>query len=759
MTVESKGTLAPTTAELSVAGVVSILKAVRKHWSTVVAFVVLGGGISLVYSKSIRKVYEAASLVEINPRASQPLGDEGGGKGALDLGTLFWDSTQYYQTQYKIIGSMPVVRAAAEAVSLPGDYSYFGWTAPPPTPTPLDTAAAVLQHHVSVEAVKQSSLVYIKVDDTDPKRAKRLADAVANAYVEQNLQTAVNASSEAVVWLEGQIDHLRGELEHDENQLNDFKERNNLPSLSINDGSNMLRFEMQEFDGALTHTRTRKAELVARKAELDKIGSEDPDSVPASEMLPNLILKTLSDVYHKAQEEHGALLALGKGEKHPLVMEANDRLQKAKKALLDEIGNIKEGVGHDLAMVEKEEEGETALFNEARRKAIELNMKEIEYHRIDRSRQENEKLYGLLVARMKETDLARMMRANNLRIVEAANLPVVPVRPRIGVNLAIGIIIGFVIGFCTAWLREQLDSSVKTPNDIEQRLGIPFLGLLPEFQEGEPRRGRRGRRRRRQQPLVQDGDSGAPELLVHRRPASGVSEAARTVRTNLMFMNPDKPYRTILVSSAAPSEGKTTVACSIAIAFAQGGQRVCLVDCDLRRPRLHRIFGRQGEDGITNVLVGEATVEQVAKPTGIPNLWSVPAGALPPNPADLLQSQRFRNLIQELGERFDRVVIDSPPLVAVTDSAIISTLVDAVVFVVRAFKTGKYLSAQGLRALRDVEAPLVGAVLNAVNLDHHEYSYYYYYYYKRDGYYRQHSPPDRGGPGPEQPSAPAAPTH
>jgi capsular exopolysaccharide synthesis family protein len=754
MTADSKGTLAPNTAELSVAGVVSILKAVRKHWSTVVAFVVLGGGISLVYSKSIRKVYEAASLVEISPRASQPLSGESG-KSELDLGTLFWDSTSYYQTQYKIIGSLPIVRAAAESVSLPMDYAYFGRTAPPPEPIPLDVAAGMLQHHISVDPVKQSSLVYIKVDDTDPKRAKRLCDAVANAYVEQNLQTAVNASSEAVIWLEGQIDHLRGELEHDENQLYDFKERNNLPSLSINDGANMLRFEMQEFDTALTHTRTRKAELIARKAELDKVAEDDPDAIPASELLPNVLLKTLTEDYHKAAEEYGALMAVGKGENHPMVMEAADRMQRTKKALLAEIENIKSGVAHDLSMVEKEEEGEASLFNESRRRAVDLNMKEIEYHRLDRSRQENEKLYALLESRMKETDLTRMMRANNLRIVEAAGIPVTPVRPRVGVNLAIGLIIGFVVGFCTAWLREQLDSSVKTPNDIEQKLGVPFLGLLPEFQEGEPRRGRR--RRRRRQPVIQNGDVGPPELLVHRRPTSGVSEAARTIRTNLMFMNPDKPYRTILVSSAAPSEGKTTVACSIAIAFAQSGQRVCVVDCDLRRPRLHRIFDRQGDEGITSVLLGEATVESVAKPTGIPNLWSIPAGPLPPNPADLLQSQKFRKLINELGERFDRVVIDSPPLVAVTDSAIISTLVDAAVFVVRAFKTGKYLSAQGLRALRDVEAPIVGAVLNAVNLDHHEYSYYYYYYYKRDGYYRHTpGPQDRGpGAGPEQPTAPA----
>jgi capsular exopolysaccharide synthesis family protein len=201
-----------------------------------------------------------------------------------------------------------------------------------------------------------------------------------------------------------------------------------------------------------------------------------------------------------------------------------------------------------------------------------------------------------------------------------------------------------------------------------------------------------------------------------------------------MFMNPDRPCKTLLVSSAAPSEGKTTVACSLAVALAQGGQRVCLVDCDLRRPRLHRIFDRVGDVGVTSVLVGDATTDEVAKPTMVANLWSIPTGPLPPNPADVLQSERFRKFIGDLADRFDRVIIDSPPLVAVTDSAIISRLVDGTVFVVRAFKTGRHLGAQGLRALRDVEAPILGAVLNAVNVDHHEYKYYYYYYYKRDGY-------------------------
>ncbi len=294
-----------------------------------------------------------------------------------------------------------------------------------------------------------------------------------------------------------------------------------------------------------------------------------------------------------------------------------------------------------------------------------------------------------------------------------------------------GLVAGLALGILFAWLREQLDSTLKIPEDVETNLGATFLGLLPQIGTDAPARSM-GRRAKASAPIE------SPEIIVHKRPLSGFAEAARAVRTNLMFMNPDEPIRRILVTSAAPTEGKTMVACSLAIALAQGGLRVCIVDCDLRRPRLHRVFDRVGDAGITNVLLGEATLEEVAKPTVVENLWSIPAGPMPPNPADALHSEKFREIIRKLGEHFDRVVIDSPPLVAVTDGTILSKICDGTIFVVRAFKTSKFLCRQALRSLRDVDAPLLGVVLNAVDLNRHEYTYNYYHYtyYKRQGYGR-----------------------
>jgi capsular exopolysaccharide synthesis family protein len=208
-------------------------------------------------------------------------------------------------------------------------------------------------------------------------------------------------------------------------------------------------------------------------------------------------------------------------------------------------------------------------------------------------------------------------------------------------------------------------------------------------------------------------------------------------------MSPDHPFRTLVVTSAGPAEGKTTIACCVAIAMAQAGQRVALVDCDLRRPRLHRIFNKNPDLGVTSALVGSTEFDKAAFTTDIPNLSVIPSGPIPPNPAELLHSERFKEFLAKLAQEFDRVVIDTPPLVAVTDAVILSTLADGTALVVHAFKTTKELMRQALKVLRDVGAVTAGAILNQVDFDRHEYKTHYYYY-KRDGYYSS-VPHDAGG--------------
>jgi len=725
-----------------------LLPAIRKGWPILVACVILGAGIAGLYTKTLQPIYEASAMIEFDPDVVRPIaGSEKGGEMTRFWSGLF-DNREYYETQYVVMTSDRTLSAVVRDLGLTRDAAFNGQK----DPVTMETAVQTLRSKVRVDPVKMSRLVSIKVEDPDPKVARKLCEAVSRAYVAQNLEKSVNATSDAVVWLGGQLDHFKTELETNENALHEFKRSNDLPSSTIDEISKMIRLEMQEYDQALTRTRTRKQEISARHSELSRVSAENPDQIPASELLNNQFLSSLRIAYQNAVRERRELLAEGKGENHPSVKKADEKIAQYKNDLLAEVKNIQGAVERDLAIMQRQEQGEASLYEAAKKKAVELNLKELEFRRLDRTRGQNEKLYGLLIEQMKQADLARMMNVNNVRLLDPPIEPTTPVRPRPSTNVLVGLLSGFILGAAIMLLKEQLDNSVKTPEDVEQRLGVTFLGLLPMFEADEQNVGRRTevKTTRRSRTVLEL----APELIVHERPLGSLAEAARAVRTNLMFMNPDKPFKRLLVTSAAPSEGKTTVACSIAISLAQGGQRVCIIDCDLRRPRLHRIFDRVGDSGIMNVLLGDATLDEVAQPTVVGNLWCIPAGPIPPNPADVLHSDRFRKLIEELGRRFDRVVIDSPPLVAVTDSAIISTLVDGAVFVVRAFATSRNVSKQGLRALLDVEAPIIGAVLNAVDLRKHAYDYYYQYYYRKEGYLQTQAPTPEGDKGKGEGAAP-----
>ncbi|MEQ9324922.1 MAG: polysaccharide biosynthesis tyrosine autokinase, partial [Polyangiaceae bacterium] len=336
--------------------------------------------------------------------------------------------------------------------------------------------------------------------------------------------------------------------------------------------------------------------------------------------------------------------------------------------------------------------------------------------------------------RTKEADLSRMLRVNNISIVDRPLVPTAPVSPNVPLNLALGVFLGIILGIGIAFLRGLMDRTLKSPEDVKQELNVTFLGLLPQFGKSSdsPYGGKTRHRGRR----IMEGPT---ELVVHHAPTSGVAEAARAIRTNLMFMNPDDPARTLLVTSAGPSEGKTTVATCIAVAMAQAGQRVLLIDCDLRRPRIRSVFGIPTGSGVTSVLLDTEFAEAVRE-TEVPGLHVMTSGPVPPNPAELFHTGRFKKLLDEASRRFDRVIIDSPPVAAVTDATILSTLVDGALLVVRAGKTRKDVGRHALRSIQGVGGKLAGVVLNAMDVSRSSYGYAPYYYYAKDSYYATDTP-------------------
>jgi capsular exopolysaccharide synthesis family protein len=712
-----------------------IMRTARKYWATVLATAVAVALGVTFYTLGQPKIYQASSTIQLDPNPPRPLGQKV--ETVVDMGNgSYWNNREYYETQYMVIQSMRVALSVVRDLGLDHDAS-FARNMPTSAHSTLpnnytaEDAAEILRTRLKVEPVKESRLAVIRFEDADPARAQRILATVVDTYIEQNLEDALTSTSSAAEWLRSQLDKLKGDLESSEMALHEFKMNNNILSVAFDDQSNMLREEMKQINDAVTSVRTKQQEVAARREELRKVPTDDPSSLPASELLQSPLLQLLRQRYEEAVRDRNAIKAENvKGAKHPDVLAAEQRVEDTRKALLNEVRNIQGALDRDLAVVSRQEGGLSGLFQKAQKQALDLNLMEIEYKRLQRTKENTEKLYSLVLERTKESDLTRMLRVNNIKTIDKALVPKSQIRPRVPLNIAFGILGGLALGLALAMARDLADRSIKTPDDVEHDLSLTFLGLLPEMEEATTRP-TYGKKQKRPKPSAK----GNRETVVHEFPTSGIAEAARAIRTNLMFMAPDKPHKTLLVTSAGPAEGKTTVACCIAIAMAQAGMRVVLIDCDMRRPRMHRIFGRDNTVGVTSALLDMSIATEDAFRTEIPNLSVVPAGPIPPNPAELLHSEAFRRLLKHFQDTYDRVIIDSPPVVAVTDATILSTLTDGVVLVVRAFKTSKDLCRQAVRSLRDVSANTLGCVLNAVDLGRQEYGQYHYYYYQSDKAY------------------------
>lgn len=738
---------------------VVVWRTVRKNWAIAVVVTLALSMFVTFRTLGELKIYEAQATIIFDPNPPRPLGAKV--ETVVDMGAgSTWDTREYYETQFQIIQSSHIAVLVVQELGLHRDAAFLrnlpAGKEPVGAQEPVseDVAAEVLRGRYRVEAVKNSRIARVRLEDANPERAARILNTLLDVYVSQNLEDALSSTSNAGDWLRAQLDKLKSELEQSEDALHDYKKGRNILSVSFDDQSNMLRGEMNQLNEALTAVRTKQEEIAARRNVLSKVSSDDPTNLPSTELLQSGSLSAARQAYQRARAERDALRGLNKGPNHPEMQAAEATVAATREAVLSEVRSIKGALDRDLQMIGQQEGGLSRLFERAKTQALELNALEIEFKRLRRTKENNEKLFGLVQEREKESSLARMMRVNNIRVLDRPRIPKSPVRPNVPMNVGAGVAIGLLLGIAAAMARALLDRTLKTPDDIEQRLNVTFLGLIPEIDKVE--RKARGKRRHTQ-------TEGQPELVVHDNPMGGIAEAARVVRTNLTFMAPDNPFKRLLITSAGPAEGKTTFACCIAIAMAQAGKRVVLVDCDLRRPRVHRVFKTGSDEGLTTALFDESSPEAVAHETRVDNLWVIPAGPTPPNPAELLHSDRFKRFLKELEGRFDRVILDSPPVAVVTDSAVLATQVDGTVLVVRAFKTHKDLATHAVRALQDVGANIAGVVLNAVNLDRAEYKYGYHYY-RRDSYYygerKSDAPPgkpSRGGPGRGREAGPSSP--
>ncbi|MCU0659428.1 MAG: polysaccharide biosynthesis tyrosine autokinase, partial [Polyangiaceae bacterium] len=712
-----------------------LLRLALRHGFWILLCMLIGPALASLWVNRQTRWYQAEATLVFDWSQPAALGRR---VDMFDPYSEYFNKQELMETEFHILLSQRVLKQVVADAGLDLDKKFLQVSFPGGQPGQIkpEQIADLLRSRLKVAGVKGTSLARVTFEDTDPAQAQRLVTTIIETYIRVSNEDMVGTTGTALEWLRDRVQKLHLDLEGSETELHRFKKDRNLLSISLNDQNNLLRSEIESVQNAATQANIRRAQHVSRAGALAKITRANPDELPASELMADPMLSQLRSEFMKARAELAQLTTAGKLENHPEVQQAQVALNNSLDAFIRQVRNIQASALREAAVVTAEAAALQGLLNDAKKRALDLNMEEIKYNQLQRATSTNEKLYTSMLERMKEVDLSRMISTKNIKLLDAPRLPVVPVRPVVGNILAIGAGLGFFVGLLIAVLRELADRTIRTPVDLEQKLGLSCLGLLPAFLNNPPEASGKKRRTR-----VNSDIADKPELLVARDPTSLIAEAARSIRSNITFMSPDRPPRMLLVTSASAGEGKTTTATTLAVTFAQTNARTLIVDLDLRRPRLHKVFDVGPEHGITSVMLGEETLDEAIQTTSVPNLSVLPAGRIPPNPAELLMSDRLMELFAQLRDRFDRIIIDSPPTNPVTDSVILSTKVDGAIFVVRSYSTTIDQVRHSIRSLRSVQGKLLGVILNVVDLKRLEYKYSYNYrYYSGYGEYSEAAP-------------------
>lgn len=684
----------------------------RRKWLILLVFAVVVGA-STLYTTRQPRVYAAQISLIIDPKEPRFL-DSQIQDVNNDTGSYYWANKEYLETQFKIIQSRAVSQRVVEKLGLNADPAFLGLMKVQDEKrrqelmTKID-AVAILQAKIRVEPVKDSRVSLIKIEDSDPNRAALLANEVAQAYMDELLAQKLKLTENASKWLDEQRGSLSDAATSSELALYTFRKQADI--LAIDDRASMVSQKLQETSKALTDVQLKIAGLKARVAAIRSVqqtqGAEDrlwAEALPAARENENL--KTLKNRLQTLKNECTDLQSRYL-DGHPKLLECREKLGVAEKDVERELSNLVLSTEAELKEATEKERNLRALFEDTKSEAFDLEKKKVELDKFKQDSENAKRQYESVYKRLKDIELSGALRTSNVKVLDAARPSMGPIRPNVPQGVMMGIIAGLVLGLGLALLLEFLDSSVASQQEVEERLGLTFLGFVP---------------------TIPEGTTGPKDLHVFREPKSMIAECTRAVRTNLLFMSPDKPFKRMLVTSSGPQEGKSTTVINLGITMAQSGNRVLIIDTDMRRPRLHKAFGVPNDVGVSSVVVGEGRVDDAIKSTEVPGLFLLPCGPIPPNPAELLHTKAFSELLAQLGEKFDRILLDSPPVGAVADAVVLATQADGVVLVLKAGQTHRDMAQRTVRALRDVKANIFGAVLNDVNLEKSKYGDYYYGY-------------------------------
>jgi polysaccharide biosynthesis transport protein len=709
----------------------------KRTWVVISTWLIVAA-LATVYTLHMTPVYDATGRIEVNRENSLNLGFKDSDQA---IGADYEDYNIALETQVRILQSDAIAFQVIKNLKLDNNPAFAGAAAKPRTEPPLNSLqvdapfeSSLLDRFrrgLKLSVVPRTRIVEIHYSHPDPRLAAQIVNMLINTYIEQNFKTKFESTMQTSEWLSQQLSDLALKVETSQEKLVRYQKEHDI--LGIDEKQNIVTSKLDELNKELTEA---EGDRIQKESAYKLASAGNPEIFAKSESssLINQLRTQESDLRMKYAEA-----ATQFGSSYPRVMQLGNQLKQVEESIQAEDKRIASRVQNEyLSALQREKLLGTAL-NAQKQEANHLNESAIEYNLLKRDAESNRQLYEGLLQKLKEAGVSAGLRSSNIRIVDLARVPTSPSAPNIPRNIVLGLALGLFGGVGLAFVLESLDNTVRTPEEAQIISGLPSLGIIPLTTKLIAKNGKNGHPRLSLSSRSSES-ADSLELVAFARPRSELAESYRALRTSVLLSSLGSPPKVILVTSPLPQEGKTTTSINTAIVLAQRGGRVLLVDADLRRPGIHKALGLQNTSGLSTLMTGGDGSEDAIVSTEIPNLFVVTAGPPPPQPAELLGSTLMKDYLARWREKFDHIVIDTPPALSVTDAVLLSVEADSVLVVVRSGQTTK----AALRRVRDllahVNARITGVVVNAFDL-HSNSSYYHQYDSKYYGRYYEDDPP------------------
>jgi polysaccharide biosynthesis transport protein len=639
------------------------------------------------------------------------------------------DEYDYYQTQFEILKSRSLAAEVIREQGLENDSQFTGATKkrwlPDPrigAENPLGVDSGLIDAYLGslrIDPVQRTRLVKVSFSTPDAELSARVANAHAEAYISQGLELHVQATKEAQRYLDGKLVELRARVEKSEATLNAYRRDKGI--LSLSDKENVVVERLTDLNRRVTEA---EAERIGLEAQARLIRNRDYDSLPA--VINSALIQSLKAQLARQEEDYASLDSQFTS-RYLRVAQLQAQLEETQRRLKQEIRAVVAGIESAFLAADSKEKELRAEMERQKTAAFALKDASVQYAILGREVDTNRQLYDAVLQRIKEMGVATEGRISNVSVIDKAVPPLRPSQPKKLFNLELSALAGLLGGLGLAFIFEYFDNTLKTPQEVERYLRLPSLSVVPDFASlNSLSRVHHTLPETPVPPTRLYLPERAPSALL---PSATVIEAYRTLHTNILLSRAGEPPKTLLFTSSTPGEGKTITVLNTAVAFSQMGARVLVVDADLRHSTCHKVLGMKNGLGLTEVLTGQSDFDEMIQPLAAAPFFLLSSGSHPPNPVALLGSKKMKDTVASLRERFDYILIDSPPVIPVTDTVLLTTVADGVVLVVNSQETANYVVKEACSRLAYARAKVLGVVLNQVDMRNGDYAYYYRRYW------------------------------